>query len=51
MKQWSLFFISFGCILIMMSTYMAQPLLLILSGVAVAAFGFYQLFKGKKKNK
>ena len=51
MKQWSLFLISFGCILIMMSSYMPNPLLLIISGATVAIFGFYQIKKGTGKNK
>ena len=53
MKQWSLFLVSFGCILVMMSSYMPNPILLIISGVVVAAFGFAQLKKdtGKKKRK
>ena len=51
MKQWSLFLISFVCILIMMSSYMPNPLLLIISGATVAIFGFYQIKKGTGKNK
>lgn len=44
---------SFGCILIMMSSYMPNPILLIISGAVVVAFGYYQLKKdtGKKKRK
>ena len=50
MKQWSLFLISFGCILIMMSSYMPNPILLIISGAAVAIFGFYLVRKGPDNN-
>ena len=50
MKQWSLFLISFGCILIMMSSYMEKPFLLVLTGLCVVIFGFVQVRKGSSKD-
>lgn len=47
MKQWSLFFISIGCVLIMLSYMMPNPILLVISGIAVIAFGVYELKKTK----
>ena len=45
MKQWSLFFISFGGILIMLSYTMPNPLFMIVSGLVVAGLGIIQLRK------
>ena len=45
MKQWSLFLISVGCILVMLSYTMPNPLYLIISGLALAGFGVFQLRK------
>lgn len=49
MKTWSLFFISIGCIFIMMSYQMPNPIYLILSGLVLVGFGVYQLRKKDSK--
>jgi len=48
MKEWSLFLISLGCVLIMLSSVMTQSLPGIVSGVVVTITGIVLLVKKKK---
>lgn len=48
MKQWSLFLISIGCVLIMLSYMMPNPILLILSGLILAIAGAVKLKTSRK---
>lgn len=47
MKEWNVFLISFGGILVMLSYLMPNPLLLIASGCLVSFIGLRQLKKSK----
>lgn len=47
-SQTSLFLISFGAVLIMMSAMMPTPIYLILSGLVILLFGAYHLLKKKR---
>lgn len=47
MNQWYIFFMSFGCLLILLSYQATSPLLVILSGVLIAGYGAYKVFKKK----
>ena len=47
MKEWNLFLICIGAIFIMMSYLMENPLLLIVSGIVVAGYGFYRIKQSK----
>lgn len=48
MKQWSLFLISIGCVLIMLSYMMPNPILLILSGLILVIAGAVKLKTSRK---
>lgn len=48
MKQWSLFLISIGCVLIMLSYMMPNPILLILSGLVLVVAGAVKLKTSRK---
>lgn len=50
MKQWDLFLISIGCLLVMLSYLMPNPILLILSGVIITGFGFKRLRKDRRSS-
>lgn len=50
MKQWDLFLISIGCVLIMLSYLMPNPLLLIISGCVITGFGVIRLKKDKRSS-
>lgn len=50
MKQWDLFLISIGCILIMLSYLMPNPLLLIISGILISGYGVSRLRKDKRSS-
>lgn len=51
MKQWDLFLISIGCVLIMLSYLMPNPLLLIISGFIVVVCGTLRLTKAKRSSR
>lgn len=48
MKEWSLFLISLGCVLIMLSTTMLNSMPGIVSGAMVAVVGVVLLLRKKK---
>ena len=48
-KKWSLFGISFGCVLVLLSQMMPTPYPLIVSGVVIAGASAKAFFKTKKK--
>lgn len=48
-SKWSLFGISFGCVLILMSYMVEPPYAVIISGVTITLISTYVLFKQKKK--
>jgi membrane-bound ClpP family serine protease len=48
MKEWSLFLISLGCVLIMLSSTMLQSMPGIVSGAMVAVVGVVLLLRKKK---
>lgn len=47
MKEWNIFLISFGGVLIMMSYLMPNPILLILSGCLVCFYGIKRIKDSK----
>ncbi len=47
MKEWNIFLISFGGVLVMMSHLMAQPLYLLVSGLVIIGFGIKKLKDSK----
>lgn len=50
MKEWSLFLISFGCVLVLLSSTMAHNIPGIVSGLMVVGVGVVLLFRKKRGN-
>lgn len=48
-SKWSLFGISIGCVLILMSYMVDPPYAVIVSGICVTLISAFALFKQKKK--
>ncbi len=48
-KKWSLFGISFGCVLILLSQMMETPYPIIVSGLVIGIVSAFTFFKAKKK--
>ncbi|MDF9824636.1 hypothetical protein M2475_001138 [Breznakia sp. PF5-3] len=48
MKEWSLFMISMGCLLILLSSTVVKGLGIMVSGILLTAVGVYLLLKKKK---
>lgn len=48
-KTWSLFGISFGCLLILLSSMMTTPYPIIVSGLVICIASSIAFFKQKKK--
>ncbi|MDQ0359579.1 hypothetical protein [Breznakia pachnodae] len=48
MKEWSLFLISIGCVIVLLSSTMADSLPGIVSGITMAIVGAVLLFRKKK---
>lgn len=49
MNKWDVFYISFGCLLIMLSYTTSTPIPIVVSGFAVALLGVFRIYKGKKR--
>ena len=50
MKQWDLFLISMGCVLMMLSYLMPNPLLLMISGGIMIIYGIIRLKSDKRSS-